>query len=105
VDAVIGVQGLWVGALELIWRIRHFIVGRSLVPLTGSPPAQGLVRVVELPTDAHQALVSGAFEPPLRLGPPQRVLLSDQFLDSIQDGLLVHEASIVCVPPRPPTAR
>jgi hypothetical protein len=40
--------------------------------------------------------MAGVVEPPLRLGPPQRVLLGDELLDLIQDRLFVHDASIVC---------
>jgi hypothetical protein len=95
VHPVVGVRGLRVEALKLVWRVGDLAVGGSLVRQTGSAPAQSLVGVVEVPTDASQALVAVVVEPPLRLGPPERVLLGDQLLDLIQDGLLVHEASIV----------
>ena len=94
--AVLAVRRLGIRSLELVWRIRHVTVRRSFVRLTRSPPAESLVGVVEASADGCQALMAGVVEPPLRLGPPQRVLLGDELLDLIQDRLFVHDASIVC---------
>ena len=93
---MLGVRWLGIRSLELVRWIRHLAVRRSFVRLTGSPPAEGLVGVVQAPADGTQALVAGVVEPPLRLGPPERVLLGDELLDLIQDRLFVHSASIVC---------
>jgi hypothetical protein len=94
VDAVIGVWRLAVRTVEFVRRIRHIAVRRPLVRLTGPPPAQGLVGVVETAADNRKALASSVVEPTLGLRPPQPVLLGDEPLDLIQDRLLVHESSI-----------
>ena len=94
--AVLRVRWLGIRSLELVRRLRDVAVRRTFVRLTSSPPAESLVGVVEASADGCQALMAGVVEPPLRLGPPQRVLLGHELLDLIQDGLFLHEASIVC---------
>jgi hypothetical protein len=95
VHAVLGVGRLGFEAVELVRRVRHVAVRGSLIRLTGSPPAENLVGVVQASPDGCEALMAGVVERPLRLRAPERVLLGDELLDLIEDRLFVHEASIV----------
>ena len=69
-DAVIGVRRLATRTLEVVRRIRHVAVRGPLVRLTGPPPAQRLVCVVEPAPDHRKAFVSSRVEPALGLCPP-----------------------------------
>jgi hypothetical protein len=94
-DAVIGVRRLGNGTVELVRRIWHVTIRGPLVRLAGPPPAQGLVGVVQAAPHSRKALVSSLIEAALGLGPPQPMLLGDQFLDLIQDMVFVHMPSLL----------
>lgn len=93
-DAVVAVRRLGVRSVEVVRRIRHVAVRRSLVWLTGPPPTQGLIGVVEAAPHDREAPVSGIVERALGLCSPEPVFLGHQLLDLIQDRLFVHASSI-----------
>ena len=93
-DAVLAVRRLGVGPVERVRRPWHVAVRGSLVRLPGAPATQRLVGMVELAPPGRQALVSRVVERAVGLCAPELVLLGDQLLDLIQDGLLFHRPSI-----------
>ena len=82
-DPVLAVRRLTLGSGELIRRIRHVAVGRSLIGLTSPPATQRFVGVVEPAAHLSEALVSSGVEPSVGLCSPQLVFLGDQLLDPI----------------------
>ena len=90
-DAVVAVRRLGVGSVEVVRRPWHVAVRRALVRLTGPPTAQRLIRTVEPAPHGREALVSRFVERMVGLCSPETVLLGDQLLDLIQDGLFVHD--------------
>jgi hypothetical protein len=94
VDAVIGMRRLAVGAVELVRRIRHVAVRRPVIGLPGPPAAQGLIGVVEFTPHRRQPFVPVLVEAAFALCSPEPVLLGDQSLDLVQNGLLVHSPII-----------
>ena len=91
---VLGVRRLWIGAVQLVRRLGHVSVARSVVRLPGPPPAQCLVGPVEPPAHLGEPLVAALVERPGGLRPPELVLLGDQRLDPVQNRLLVHASRI-----------
>lgn len=88
--AVVAVRRLRIRSVEVVRRIRYVAIRGSLVRLTSPSATQRLVGMVEPASYRRQTLVPGVVERMVGLRSPEPVLLGDELLDLIQDGLLVH---------------